>query len=161
MSPPLQRFVVCRHAHPRQSEHDPGLTSFGHRAARELGDWVAAQLPLHPGLVPTHLLHTPTTRTRETAEALALALPPLVAAPGRPMPETAEDWEGYTSLLARDGVHCAVLVGHHTTLQALFRDVLAPPLRLRRPPPASAVVVEGTPGGPHWRALAHRAGPLG
>jgi phosphohistidine phosphatase SixA len=149
------RLIVCRHGHARSTEHDPGLTSTGHSAARRLGEWVATRHPTLP-----LLLHTPTLRTRQTAEELALSLPAAALQSWPSAPESPDDWESFTAAVHARGWDQALLVAHHTTLLFLLRDLLSGAPRLRHPPPTTALVLEGRAGHRDWRLLDHRIGPL-
>jgi len=128
-------LVILRHAEPRRGEADPELTSAGHRMALEAGEWVSARLP---STGPVRILHTPTARTRQTAEGVhhwlaARASLDLIDA----LPETIDDLEiladrisGVRAGLPIPPLPPTVLVGHHTTLVALARELHPPPTGL-------------------------------
>ena len=84
-------IVFLRHGQPRGGEHDPELTSAGHRMAAEAAAWITRlNLPLE------RVIHTPTARTRQTAEAAAEALGlPLAALMAEPLDDSA--WEALLS----------------------------------------------------------------
>jgi phosphohistidine phosphatase len=65
------RLIVVRHAEAEPGEPDESrrLTSGGHRAARELGERLAAE-----GLRPDAILTSPLLRARQTGTELAKAL---------------------------------------------------------------------------------------
>lgn len=126
-------LVFIRHAKPRRSEHDPGLTSAGVRMAREAAGWVAQQLtPLAPS-GPVRVLHTPTQRTRQTAEAVQEWLGDRARLEEvDSLPETVSELDLLAARLSGslDGLPprplpATVLVGHHTTVVGLSRE-LAP-----------------------------------
>ena len=155
MPQPMLRLLVCRHGEPRSTELDPGLTSFGLRSARKLGDWAIGQIAdVHA------IVHTRTQRTLQTATELALMWPALAVGPIDGVPDQVEDWAGFTERLWRVHGGNVVVVGHHTTLQMICRDLLPPPVVPPRPAPCSAVVVQGMPGSEDWRLMAWRSGPL-
>jgi phosphohistidine phosphatase SixA len=117
------RIVFIRHGERRRGESDPALTSAGRRMARETALWLQDQ-----GVRPAWLISTPTTRTRETAEELALVFPDAARAERPESPEVSVDWEQLTEQLADDpGLDApVVLVGHHPTVELLL-DLVGPP----------------------------------
>lgn len=160
-------FVILRHAEPRRSESDPELTSAGHRMALDAAAWVVDTLPAE-GSVQVH--HTPTARTRQTAEAVAQWLAERVSLHViEALPETLPDLHMLADRLsgARPGLPVpamppTVLVGHHTTLVALAREL---PADQRTPSPhrfAAGLALQRDPttsGG--WRVVALWPGRLG
>lgn len=101
------------------------LTKEGAAQARFAGAWVAAH-----ALSPTHVLHTKTVRTRQTAELAAQALPApprwlkqrtisSKAAATKTTPGWADFLGGLVESLPVDSV--LLLVGHDTTLDFLAR----------------------------------------
>ena len=123
-------LIILRHAEPRRGESDPELTSAGHRMAREAGGWVAGLLPEG---ATTRVFHTPTHRTRQTAEALLEWLGDRARLSTiDDLPESFPDLDMLADRLcgARPGLPVpalppTVLVGHHTTLVALARELPA------------------------------------
>lgn len=123
-------LVVLRHAEPRRGEADPELTSAGHRMALEAGAWTVEHLPED---VTVRVFHTPTERTRQTAEGVALSLGKRASLQTIDvLPETFSDLDVLADRLsgARPGwsvpaLPPTVLVGHHTTLVALARELPA------------------------------------
>ena len=120
-------IIFLRHAEPRKTELDPPLTSAGVRMARAAAEWVVAQLPDNrPAVVP--VLHTATRRTAQTAAALvewlgdAAQLQQVAHLPQRMRELDALAAERSAS---RPGLPPAViiLVGHHTTLVGLRREL--------------------------------------
>lgn len=118
-------IVFLRHGQPRGGEHDPELTSAGHRMAAEAAAWITRlNLPLE------RVIHTPTARTRQTAEAAAEALGlPLAALMAEPLDDSA--WEALLTSqrpaprfgdrsLPRPPAPPFVYVGHDTTLAYLL-----------------------------------------
>lgn len=119
------RTVFIRHGERRKGESDPSLTSQGRRMAREAALWLEAQ-----GVVPVAIVSTPTARTRETAEELALVFPDAVHTERSESPEVPVDWDLLTEQLVAttlpDGP--LVLVGHHPTVDLLLRSYGPPPV---------------------------------
>mgnify|MGYP000123490771 CR=1 FL=1 len=128
-------LVILRHAEPRRGESDPELTSAGHRMALEAGEWVLARLP---GAAPVRILHTPTARTRQTALGVRHWLADRASLNTiEALPETLDDLEILADRIcgARPGLPSpplppTVLVGHHTTLVALARELRPSPAGL-------------------------------
>ncbi len=119
-------IVFVRHGEPRRGEADPELTSAGHRMAAETAAWIIGlKLPL------ARVIHTPTQRTRQTAEAVAEAAGlPLGTTGAEPLGD--EAWEELLSSqrppprfgdrsLPRAAAPPFVYVGHDTTLAYLLR----------------------------------------
>jgi phosphohistidine phosphatase SixA len=128
-------LVILRHAEPRRSESDPELTSFGHRMALEAGQWVASLLPAD---VPVQVLHTATMRTRQTAENVLHCLGERARlGVVEEVPETLLELDiladricGRRLDLPTPPLPPTVLVGHHTSLVGLARDLDLPKSRL-------------------------------
>lgn len=122
--------VFLRHGQPRSGEADPELTSAGHRMAAEAAAWVAGL-----GLPLARVVHTPTQRTQQTAEAVAEALGlPRLLSPAEPLELSA--WEALVSSqrppprfgdrsLPRAEAPPFVYVGHDTTLGFLLHACAA------------------------------------
>ncbi len=146
--------VFVRHGERRRGETDPELTSAGRRMASETGRWLAAR-----GFAPGLIVHTPTQRTRQTAEELAsvLAPSPMLVAAG--MPESGAAWEALVAPLAQRLGEDArlLLVGHHPTLHFLA-DTFGPlPTPVPRHHFAAALVLEPAypvGEGARWRCTA-------
>ena len=119
------RTVFIRHGEPRKGESDPSLTSPGRRMAREAALWLEGQ-----GVVPVAIVNTPTARTRETAEELALVFPDAVGAERPESPEVPVDWDLLADQLAATALPEGplVLVGHHPTVDLLLRSYGPPPV---------------------------------
>lgn len=121
-------LVILRHAEPRRGEPDPTLTSAGQRMAREAAEWVVAHLPPDS---PVGVRHTPTQRTRQTAEAVCARLADRArVSPIDVLPESLVDLDiladhlcGHRPGLPRPRLPPTVLVGHHTTLVGLAREL--------------------------------------
>ena len=113
------RTVFIRHGERRKGESDPALTSAGRRMAREAALWLADQR-----ITPGSIVTTPTTRTRETAEELALVFPDARRLERPESPEVPLDWDQLTDSLSAtlDMSHPVVLVGHHPTVELLLRS---------------------------------------
>lgn len=150
-------WIILRHAEPRRTELDPELTSHGHRMAREAAGWAVAQLPPDG---PVRVIHTPTARTRQTAEAVAEWLGERATLESiHALPETfadldmlADRFSGARPGLPHPDLPPCVLVGHHTTLVGLARELPAgvptPDARNH----AAGVALQRTPGSPPgWR----------
>ena len=123
-------IIFLRHAEPRSTELDPGLTSAGVRMAREAAEWAVAQLPAdRPVTVP--VLHTATRRTAQTAAAVVEWLGEAAQLQEvERLPHSIGDIDilahklssSQPGLPPRPRLH-AVLVGHHTTLVGLRREL--------------------------------------
>jgi phosphohistidine phosphatase len=145
------RIVVVRHG---KHEKVPGrnglLTEGGWASARETGRWLASQ-----GIVPELLVHTPTHRTRQTAEALLEALGTDVPR-GKPrtLPRFPARWDKLvdelTQLLSADGD--VILVGHHPTQQLAERDFGGAAFGVPPDNRGAAFVIEHTPEA-RWRCV--------
>ncbi len=151
-------LVFVRHGAPRKGESDPGLTSAGRRMAFETGRWLRDEVLLPLSLEPLFIRHTPTQRTRETAEELALSFDGVRLSEGSVSPELIEDWQ---SLVDRLGVgvprgRAAVLVGHHPTVGLLLDHYGPPPVNVPRRNLAVAMVLSRLDG-TGWRI--HAAWP--
>lgn len=143
------QVVFVRHGERRRNESDPELTSAGRRMVAETGGWLAGR-----GFAPTLILTTPTVRTRQTVEELALILPAAPVELVPELPETAAAWEPFVNpLRARLGEGAGLLlVGHHPTLH-LLADRFGPlPAPLPRHHFAAALVLEPLPSG--WACTA-------
>lgn len=159
-------FVILRHAEPRSSELDPELTSFGHQVALEAAAWVLDLLPEAP---PVQVWHTPTMRTRQTAAAVALSLAERAQVGElEVLPETTQDLHILADRLA--GGHPdlpapplppVVLVGHHTTLVGLARDLSLPSTDLQPQNYCAGLALARDTDAPSgWRVLAFHSGRL-
>ena len=159
-------FVILRHAEPRSSELDPELTSFGQRVALEAAAWV---LELLPQAARVQVWHTPTMRTRQTAAAVVLCLAKRAdAGELDTLPETVGDLDILADRLA--GGHPdlptqrlppVVLVGHHTTLVGLARDLELSSTELQpRNYCAGLALVRDAAAPSGWRVLALHSGRL-
>lgn len=159
-------FVILRHAEPRSSELDPELTSFGHQVALEAGAWVQTLLPHAPRV---QVWHTPTMRTRQTGEAVVLCLAERAQVGElEALPETTDDLHVLADRLA--GGHPGlptpplppvVLVGHHTTLVGLARDLALPSTEVQpRNFCAGLALVRDAASPTGWRVLASHPGRL-
>ncbi|MBO87472.1 MAG: hypothetical protein CL927_19155 [Deltaproteobacteria bacterium] len=157
-------LVILRHAEPRRTENDPELTSFGHRTALEAGAWVAEQVPLTASV---RVLHTPTNRTRQTAAAVVQCLGNRAQATKIvSLPETVADLDTFADRLMARNRECpsprlppVVLVGHHTTLVGLARELGLEPSALEPNNHTAGIALErdaATAGG--WRIFALRTG---
>ncbi len=135
------QVVYVRHGERRKGEADPELTSAGRRMALETGRWLAAR-----GFSPSLIVHTPTARTRQTAEELALALSPAPVEIHPATPESPRSWEALVQpFLARLGPEGRLLlVGHHPTLHFLIDTFGPPPVAIPRANFAAALVLERT-----------------
>ena len=142
-------IVFVRHGEKRRGESDPELTSWGRRMSTETARWIQRQ-----GLTPTLLWHTPTARTRQTAEEIRLVFSAPAAHQEAGLPELIEDWERLVETLeaqqSADAV--VVLVGHHPTMDMLVRELGPPPVAVPRGNFASAVVLQ--PGASGWQCTA-------
>ena len=140
--------VFTRHGEKRRGESDPELTSWGRRMALETGRWLLGQ-----DIRPAVLLTTPTPRTRQTAEELALGLETDAPRHEPPLPE---DEDGLSALLealwsAHGPDGAVVCVGHHPTID-LLRQMYAFPVRVPEANGACAIVLSGQPGA--WQCAA-------
>ena len=152
-------LVILRHAEPRQTALDPELTSFGHRMAGEAGEWVAGLLATTPGVL---LLHTPTNRTQQTAVAVKERLTEgaSIASIGQ-LPESLEDLDILADRLSNRHPELparplppTVLIGHHTTLVGLARDLRLGPAQLHPRNHAAGLALARDPTQPHgWRVV--------
>ena len=123
-------IVFIRHAEPRSTEADPELTSSGVRMARHAAEWVVAQLP-NDRSTPVSVLHTPTRRTAQTAAAVVEWLGESARLKQvEQLPESIIELDVLASKLSgsRPGLPPrplppTVLVGHHTTLVGLRREL--------------------------------------
>lgn len=132
------RIVFVRHGERRKGESDPALTSAGRRMARETALWLEDR-----GAAPARIVTTPTTRTRETAEELALVFSRAAVLERPESPEHRDDWDRLLDLLARepglDRTLC--LVGHHPTVDLLLREFGPAPVPVPRHHFASALIL--------------------
>jgi len=111
--------------------------------AREAAEWAAAQLTIE-GQATVRVLHTPTRRTQQTAEAVQEWLGAVARLePVDELPENIDDLDILAARLSRSlpglpprPLPPTVLVGHHTTLVGLRRELagrtpvhLLPPVR--------------------------------
>lgn len=155
-------LIVLRHAEPRHSESDPPLTSLGHRMARDAGEWVASLLP---AASPVDVRVTPSRRTQETAHGIEAWLGE--RAHVRQIEQLPEDTLSLSILadklaggvpgLPRPDLGPTVLIGHHTSLVGLLRDLPAVSLDPRRYCAALALerAAEEDCG---WRVVGHLPG---
>jgi phosphohistidine phosphatase SixA len=102
-------LAFVRHGEPRRGETDPALTSWGRRTASEAARWLAEQ-----GVSPTQIWHTPTRRTRETADEIHLVHPAATVAAVPDLPEGPDKWTAFVGDLQAAG-GAVVAVGHHPT----------------------------------------------
>ena len=160
-------LIILRHAEPRQTELDPELTSFGHRMAGEAGDWVAGILAAMPEV---QLLHTPTNRTQQTATAIQIRLGDGASIASIPqLPESLQDLDVLVDRLSNRHPELpapplppTVLVGHHTTLVGLARDLQLEPSVLNPRNLAAGLALVRDSTRPHgWRVVAHWPGRPG
>ncbi|MCK6502571.1 histidine phosphatase family protein [Myxococcota bacterium] len=118
------RVVFVRHGQQRAGELDGGLTSAGHRMVGETAQWLAAHQ-----VVPDLCLHTPTTRTRQTADGLLEGHAGVRRMEVSSQPETLAEWldlvRAWQPRLGDHGV--LLLVGHHPTLGLLLHAFGPPP----------------------------------
>jgi phosphohistidine phosphatase SixA len=149
--------VFVRHGEKRRGESDPELTSAGRRMAAETGRWIQAQ-----GWIPSLVVTTPTERTRQTVEELALALEVDVPVEERDLPELSEDLvvllEGL--LVRRPSLTVALCVGHHPMIDLIKRRYAVPvavprvhfasAIALQVDEPGSARCVAAWPGRPSF-----------
>jgi len=150
------QVVFVRHGERRKGEVDPELTSAGRRMASETGGWLAAR-----GFAPSLVLCTPTARTRQTAEELALMLPPAPLELHPELPEARDDWDALVDAMGRrlGGGAALLLVGHHPTLHFLA-DTFGPlPAVVPRHNFAAALVLERARAG--WACTAVWPGRAG
>ena len=138
------RLVFVRHGAPRRGETDPGLTSAGRRMAFETGGWLATQQ-----LAPQLIWHTPTRRTQQTAEELALSFQGVALSAGAVSPEVDRDWERLEERLNTELMEgsVGVLVGHHPTVELLLGRFGPPPVPVPLRNLAVALVLVRVPGG--------------
>jgi phosphohistidine phosphatase SixA len=133
------RIVFVRHGERRKGESDPALTSAGRRMARETALWLRDH-----GVSPAHVVSTPTTRTRETADELSLVFADAARHDRPESPEHRDDWDRLLDVLARapglDRTVC--LVGHHPTVDLLLREYGPAPVAVPRHHFASALVLD-------------------
>lgn len=133
------RVVFVRHGQPRGAEHDPELTTAGHRMVADAAVWAAGL-----GWPLARVLHTPTQRTAQTAEAVAVAVgAPCLVVDDEPL--SIDAWEQMLDAqrgrhpfgdraLPRPALPALVYVGHHTTLRMLVQQCAAgavPPINDR------------------------------
>lgn len=135
-------LAFVRHGQPRRVDSDPGLTSAGRRMAYETGEWLALG-----GLRPRLVRHTPTARTRETAEELCLSFPEAALGQGPVSPEGERDWQRLADALREElgGTGSAVLVGHHPTVAFLLQAFGPAPEPVPLRNLAVGLVLEETP----------------
>lgn len=149
--------VFIRHGEKRRTESDPELTSAGRRMSFETGRWLGEQ-----GWVPSLILTTPTSRTRQTAEELQLALESTVPVEERDLPELSEDLADLLEVLVarRPALSVVVCVGHHPMMDVVKRQH-PPAIPIPRTNFASAIALEisaegavqvlsAWPGRPSW-----------
>lgn len=133
------RVVFVRHGEKRRGELDPELTSAGRRMASEAGAWLASR-----GVTPNLAVITPTRRTRQTLEELLAHLPPPLVLERPDQPESALDWEIFTTRLGRElpPGGTALVVGHHPTQHLLLDTWGPPPVSVPRHHLATALILE-------------------
>lgn len=138
------RIIFIRHGERRKGETDPALTSAGHRMAREAALWMRDQ-----GIQPTRILHTPTRRTRQTADEIGLVFPAAERSERPESPEVEVDWNQLVAALeGQAGAEAPLaLVGHHPTIDLLLRAFGPAPTPVPRQNFASVLVVDRTARG--------------
>ncbi|CUH29756.1 phosphohistidine phosphatase SixA [Jannaschia seosinensis] len=140
------KLILLRHAKsdwtdPDQDDHERPLNERGRHAATALGDWLRSR-----GYLPTHVLCSDATRTRQTLEGLAL-------------PETPTEYRADLYLsgagtildLAKDSdAECLLIVAHSPGIgQAAGMACVTPPNDPdfgRYPTGACTVIDNGIPG---------------
>jgi phosphohistidine phosphatase SixA len=142
------RIIFVRHGERRRGERDPELTSAGRRMARETGQWIQ-DWARDAGATVSKLVHTPTARTRQTADEIMLVLGPVPVTvhPAEPYDVTA--WQRLTGSLQgpTDTGETMLLVGHHPTVDFLLRAYGPAPVTVPLHHLASALVLESPDGG--------------
>lgn len=123
-----KRLILTRHAKsawddPALTDHDRPLNERGHRAAADLGGWLASR-----GYLPDEVLCSDALRTRQTWDGIAPALP----APPQVTLKPALYHAGPDVMLAvlrRATGHTVLLLGHNPGIAELAaRIVASPPL---------------------------------
>lgn len=122
----------------------------------ETGSWLVAR-----GVVPSLILTTPTVRTRQTVDELALLLPSAPCEVRGELPESRDDWDALVDPIARRlGPYATLLmVGHHPTLHFLADAFGPPPEPIPRQNFAAALVL--LPGRGGWTCEAAWPGRAG
>lgn len=133
------RVAVMRHGERFAGQPDPGLTPAGRRMAEEAGQWLREQ-----GFHPTLIFHSPTRRTRETAEAVGQVFPEVRR---QALPTTLEDEREWEVLMGDPMASNAAIIGHHPLIVSLQERYGPPPVSVPVHHYACVLLLER---GPRW-----------
>lgn len=153
------RIIFVRHGERRRGERDPELTSAGRRMARETGLWIQERnqdWAAGGGAPVSQVVHTPTARTRQTADEITMVLdPPPVTVVHAAEPYEVSAWQHLIRTLQgpEGSVATMLLVGHHPTVDFLLRAFGPAPITVPLHHLASALVLE-SPDGDAWTITA-------
>ncbi len=155
------KLIFLRHGEYNRIQTNPNdgpLTENGERQANAAGQWLR-DLPLRP----THLIHTPTTRTAQTAKIALAALhidADAILLETRRLPKDFQRWVDFANeRQARlDDSAVVLAVGHQYTQALMCKDFGLPEHLKKKDYRAVIAVLEGGPD--NWRCVAHFPGFL-
>jgi phosphohistidine phosphatase SixA len=116
------KVAFIRHGAKRQNEENPKLTALGHKMAQQTGQWLQKKLNTAPLIIST-----PTNRSRQTAEEIAITLGINNEILQQNIPCDWKDFQNYViDCFKKNQNLCIVMVGHHPTMEMLIAKFRLP-----------------------------------